>query len=315
MRTLSLVALLAAVVLVPGTAQTGRNPFLGRWDLVVKPQNNRPSFPDWMEVVERDGGMQARVQPSGGAVRPFSPVRMDGAKLIVTMSQATANRPATVWELTVEGDKIAGVQKSGDNTTAELAGVRAPALKREAPKAWTAPEPLFNGKDLTGWEPFNPATSRWVAKDGQLLNEDRGSNIKTTRKFDDFKLHIEVNCPPHGDNKLCNSGIYLRGRYEIQVGTEGGSTPKNEMGSVYGMVAPSVDMPLNLGQWQSLDITLVGRYVTVVRNGVTIHDNAEIPGFTGGALDADEGQPGPFYIQGDHGPVEYRNITIAVPRR
>jgi hypothetical protein len=179
------------------------------------------------------------------------------------------------------------------------------------PKAWNAPEALFNGKDLTGWEPVNnPANSHWVAKDGTLLNEARGSNIKTTRTFQDFKLHIEVLCPEH-----CNSGIYLRGRHEIQVGTEGGRDMTHEMGAIYGYYPPKVDMPLGSGTWQVFDITLVGRYATVVRNGVTIHENQEIPGITGGALDSNEGEPGPFFLQGDHdGGMAYRNIRLQTPK-
>jgi hypothetical protein len=170
----------------------------------------------------------------------------------------------------------------------------------------------LNGKDLSGWEPIGDASkSHWTIKDGQLVNEDRGANIKTTRKFDDFKLHVEFYCPDH-----CNSGIYLRGRYEIQVGTEGGSQPSHEMGAVYGYFPAAVDMPLKVGEWQTFDITLVGRTVTVVRNGVTIHNRVEIPGISGGALDSNEAEPGPFFLQGDHtGGLKYRNITVSVPKK
>jgi len=186
------------------------------------------------------------------------------------------------------------------------------------PKSWGAPEALFNGHDLTGWEPIgNPANNHWAAKDGELVNEMKGSNLRTTRTFQDFKLHVEVNCPntlPDGKTQLCNSGIYLRGRDEIQVGTEGGTSPTHEMGSLYGFIAPAVDMPLGAGEWQTFDITLVGRRLTVVRNGKKIHDNVEIPGITGGALDSNEAEPGPIFFQGDHDPgMRYRNITIALP--
>jgi len=226
--------------------------------------------------------------------------------------QAAGRGPEIDWDLTASGDSLSGVQKQGDNAETKIAGVRAPKLDRPMPMAWTAPEPLFNGKDLTGWEPVNnPANSKWVVKDGTLFNTDRGSNIRTTKTFQDFKLHIEVNCPEH-----CNSGIYLRGRDEIQVGTEGGTQPSHEMGALYGFQAPSVDMPMGSGEWQVLDITLVGRHVTVVRNGKTIHDNLEIPGITGGALDSNEAEPGPIFLQGDHdGGMAYRNITMSVPKQ
>ena len=131
----------------------------------------------------------------------------------------------------------------------------------------------------------------------RLTIETKGANLRTTRKFDDFKLHIEFNCPENG-----NSGVYLRGRYEIQVEYEpvGTEDKYHMMGSIYGVLGPAVESPRKPGQWESFDVTLVGRYVTIARNGVTTIANQEIPGITGGALDSNEGQPGPFYIQGDH---------------
>jgi hypothetical protein len=286
-----------------------KNPFLGRWDLNLT--SPRATWPQWMEIVEKDGKLDGRIQPSGGAVRPIVAARVENSHLLITVQSATQRAAEMTWDLTVSGDKLTGAQKQGENADTTIAGVRAPELKRPMPKAWSAPEPLFNSKDLSGWEPVkNPANSHWVVKDGTLLNEARGSNIRTTRTFQDFKLHIEVWCPEH-----CNSGIYLRGRDEIQVGTEGGTQPSHEMGAVYGFFAPKVDMPLGTGAWQTFDITLVGRYVTVVRNGVTIHDNQELPGITGGALDSNEGEPGPFFLQGDHdGGMAYRNVTIALPK-
>lgn len=150
-------------------------------------------------------------------------------------------------------------------------------------------------------------------EDGVLLNKEHGANLKTTRKFDDFKLHIEYNCPDDG-----NSGIYLRGRNEIQVAYEkpGVNDKFHDMGAIYGFLAPAVELPKKPGQWASLDVTLVGRFVTIVRNGVKTVDNQEIPGISGGALDANEGEPRPFYLQGDHtGGMKYRNITISVPKK
>ena len=208
---------------------------------------------------------------------------------------------------------ITGTQTTGDQV-AQLKGVKAPELRHEAPKQWTKPEPIFNGKDLTGWEPTSAdAKNNWVAQDGMLVNTAHGANIKTTRKFDDFKLHIELNCPEDG-----NSGIYLRGRYEVQVEYEkvDANDPYHSMGSIYGFLAPAADLPRKPGTWETLDITLVGRMVTIVRNKVKTIDDREIPGITGGALDSNEGDPGPFYIQGDHtGGMKYRNITIQLPRQ
>jgi hypothetical protein len=79
---------------------------------------------------------------------------------------------------------------------------------------------------------------------------------------------------------------------------------------VYGFLTPSEIAALGPNTWQTFDITLTGRMITLVVNGKTVITNQEIPGITGGALDSNEGEPGPIYIQGDHGPIEYKKITI-----
>ena len=324
MKKLCIVITLAMVVLIPALTAQKKNPFAGRWDINVTTE--KETYPNWMEVVDKDGSLQVRIQPRGGNVRPAVGARMEGSRLVVTVSgatparaaagerAATPARPEVTWELTVKGSKFTGTQKLGDAANAKLAGVRAPALNRAAPKAWTDPQPLFNGKDLTGWEPIantGLTANHWVAKDGELINEDRGANIKTTRKFNDFKLHVEYNL-----TAKANSGVYLRGRYEVQVSSAAGRPGSNGgTGSVFGMISPAVAIPAKPDQWQAYDITFVGRNVTVDLNGVRIIDNQEIPGITGGALDSNEGEPGPFYLQGDHtGGVKFRNITISTPK-
>lgn len=299
--------LAAAVFLPPAFAAT---PFAGRWDLTITGAN--ATYPGWLEVVDQGSTPQVRFQPRAGSVHPVKDARLEGSHLILPVSPASGNRPAMSMDLTADGDKLTGVQKRGDAESGRVTGVRAPELKRPEPKSWTNPEPLFNGKDLTGWEPDNPATNHWVARDGVLVNETKGANLRSTRKFDDFKLHIELNCPQNG-----NSGIYLRGRYEMQIEYEpaGAEDAYHRMGAIYGMVPTARETPAKAGEWESFDIMLVGRTVTIMRDGVTIIDHQEIAGITGGALDSNEGQPGPFYFQGDHtGGMKFRNITISVPR-
>src|SRR5215472_2484718 len=150
-----------------------RNAFLGRWDLTLT--SPRAAWPQWMEIVEKDGKLDGRIQPRGGAVRPIVAMEPAGnARLLVTVQAATDRAAKLTWELTVLGDTLAGKQTQGDNTDTAIVGVRAPELKRPMPKAWTDPEPLFNGKDLTGWQPVNnPGNSHWVVKDGTLFNEAR----------------------------------------------------------------------------------------------------------------------------------------------
>jgi hypothetical protein len=322
MKRICALALFAAVLLIPPQLRSQTNPFAGRWDITVTPQDSQP-YPDWMELVDKGGKFDVRVQPRAGSVHPVQNVKMDGTHLTLGVSRGIT------WELDVTGAAFApstgssististyqltGVQKTGNAVTAHIAGVRAPELKRAVPKAWTDPEPLLDGKDLTGWEPFPAgAANHWVMEDGVLLNQEHGANLKTARKFDDFNLHIEYNCPEDG-----NSGIYLRGRDEIQVAYEkaGVNDKFHDMGAIYGFLAPAVELPRKPGQWESFDVTLLGRYLTIIRNGVKTVDNREIPGISGGALDANEGEPGPFYLQGDHtGGMKYRNITVSIPK-
>jgi hypothetical protein len=310
MKTLAL----SLFLVVSAIAQDAK-PYLGRWDITVTPTQGNP-FPQWMELTQKDGKIEGRYQPRGGAWQPIVGAKVENGHLIVDLT-AAGRGPATSWDFTGTGNSLTGVQKRGDVEGPKLAAVRAPELKRPMPKAWGAPEPIFNGKDLTGWEPIgNVQNNKWVARDGELVNDNPevagqrtpgAANIKTTRKFQDFKLHIEVNCPEGG-----NSGIYLRGRYEVQVGTEGGKLPDHEMGAIYSYYPPPANAALGLGKWTTFDITFVGRYVTVVRDGVVYHNNVEIPGPTGGALDSNESEPGPFFLQGDHhGVIRYRNITIS----
>ena len=282
----------------------GGSPFVGRWDLtMVTPQ---ATYPSWIEFADEGPAGVVRVVGRTGSVHPGNDVKVQGSHL-------TFASPEGTWEVTASGHKLSGVQHQPKGGDVQFSGVPAPTLKRAAPAAWLAAEPLFDGKDLNGWEADEPSKNHWSAQNGELRNDKGGANIRTTRKFDDFKLHIEYNCPQGG-----NSGVYLRGRYEVQVEYE--PPEKNDqfhgMGSIYGFIAPSAEVPKHPGQWESYDVTLVGRTVTVVRDGVKIIDEQEIPGITGGALDSHEAEPGPLYLQGDHtGGLRYRNITISLPKR
>ncbi|PYP50103.1 MAG: DUF1080 domain-containing protein, partial [Gemmatimonadetes bacterium] len=145
---------------------------------------------------------------------------------------------------------------------------------------------------------------------GVLSNQKGGANLVTDRTVTDFKLHVEFRYPAHG-----NSGIYLRGRHEVQIeDPDVGTTPSETLGAIYGFIAPNESVGKKPGEWQTYDITLVGRLLTVVLNGHRIICEQNIPGPTGGALDSNEGAPGPIFLQGDHGPVEYRNIVLTPAR-
>ncbi len=252
-----------------------------------------------MEFSGDPGEPTVRLVGRSGSVHPVRHPKVEGS--VLTFEEP----PSRSWRIVVQHGQLTGQSPDG-----RLTGVPAPALDDHTmPRAWSVPEPLFNGRDLSGWTPDNPAASHWIAANGELQNTSAGANIRTTRLFGDFKLHIEYNCPPGG-----NSGVYLRGRYEVQVEYE--PPAKNDafhaMGSIYGFIPPSTHIDPRPGQWESYDVTLVGRTVTVVRDGVLIINNTPIPGITGGAIDSREAEPGPIYLQGDHsGGLKYRNITIS----
>jgi hypothetical protein len=302
--------MLACALALPALCQKSSNPFVGRWDFTIDTATGVGA--NWLGVTDKGGQVEVWFQPTGGHVIPVKDFKLEGSHLSFQSAEAHGNRPATTWDLDAANGKLTGMQKGGAKEIA-LTGVRAPALHRAEPKAWTAPEPIFDGKDLNGFRPIGKAPSHWVVKDGLLINEAHGANLMTTRKFEDFKVHFEANCPNEA-----NSGFYLRGRYEMQLEYEPADKNPIErrMGAIYGRIAPSVELPQTPGQWETFDITLVGRIVTIARNGKTTIDHKEIEGITGGALDANEGEPGPFYIQGDHtGGLKFRNITVSVPKK
>ncbi|NLN29662.1 MAG: DUF1080 domain-containing protein [Bacteroidales bacterium] len=177
-------------------------------------------------------------------------------------------------------------------------------------------ETLFNGSDLTGWRLINTEqTNGWKVVDGTLVNDPVQAeggprisygNLRTEKTFGDFNLKLEVNIPQGS-----NSGVYLRGIYEIQVVDSYKKDPDpHNMGAVYSRIRPVTAAEKPAGQWQTMDMTLCDRHITVILNDVKIIDNQPVYGPTGGAISPDVFAPGPIYLQGDHGKVAYRNIVL-----
>jgi hypothetical protein len=214
------------------------------------------------------------------------------------------------FEGTVRGDRIEGTTLAADGAAVRFTGTRAPALVPSTRPRWRAATPLV-GADLAGWKPRSAERAGcWSVRDGVLAATPPCVDLVTEATYGDFRLHAEIRFPSGS-----NSGIYLRGRYEVQIQDDAGKAlDPLRMGSVYGFIAPSVDAARGPGEWQALDVELVGRRVTIALNGTTIVDAQEIPGITGGALDSDEAAPGPIMLQGDHGPIEFRNLTVAPAR-
>lgn len=286
--------------------------FAGRWDLTIKDENKK-LIASWLELIPENGSWKANFVGRWGNSRPLKKVKIKCNEIrFVSPKKDEESKNNLVFDGKLEGETLSGTAKGPNGTSWKWTGKRAPDLKPPANIKWGEPIKLFNERDTTGWYFDNPAeSSSWVVEQGCLVNKGAGANIATEQKFKDFKLHVEVNCPPNA-----NSGIYLRGRYEVQVEDDSiKEPPSHHMGGVYGYIDPNPEQPRRPGTWQTFDITLIGRYVTVVQNGQTIIDNKEIPGITGAAFDSHEELPGPIYFQGDHGAVSYRNVilTPAVP--
>ena len=278
---------------------------IGRWDITID-RDGKPA-PSWLEVkLSGSRTLVGYFVGISGSARPVAKVNFDNGKFSFSIPpQWERGNQDLVLEGEVTATGIQGTIVNPEGKKHNFTGVKAPWLKRAAAPVWDKPINLFNGKDLTGWKALGE--NQWEVKNGILTSARSGANLVTEQKFTDFKLHVEFKY-----QKGSNSGVYLRGRYEVQIE----DNPKEEHPSahlfsgVYGFLAPSEIAALGPDQWQSYDITLIGRMVTVVVNGKTVIHNQEIPGITGGALDSNEGEPGPIYIQGDHGPIEYRKIVI-----
>jgi hypothetical protein len=293
----------------PMSAQSVPPPLVGRWDITVDAPDG--SYPSWLEV--RASGNRTLVGTFVGRVgsaRPISKIEFtDGHLRFSIPPQWEPGDGDFRLEARLQDDRLTGSMLTASGERLSWTAVRAPLLRRAAAPTWGTPVVLFDGRTMDAWRP-DGANSQWRIEQGVLVNTGSGANLVTRRSYEDFKLHVEFRYPPGG-----NSGVYLRGRYEVQIEDTRGREPAPEhLGGIYGFIAPCEDAAQPAGTWQSMDITLVGRHVTVVLNGKTIIANQAIPGITGGALDSREGEPGPIMIQGDHGPVDYRNIVLTPAR-
>ena len=300
----TLAAAFVSIIATSAGAQANA-PVIGRWDLTVQGANG--PYPSWVEVsLSGNRTLVGRFVAGGGSARPISKITyVDNTMRFAIPPQWDAANNEMTFEGTIANDMITGTIVTSGGEREAFTAKRAPALRRTTPPVWDAPITLFNGRDLSGWTSFG-GTNNWKVVSGILTNTRPGANLMTDGRYVDFKLHIEFRYPPSG-----NSGIYLRGRHEVQVedvsDVELNST---HIGGVYGFLVPNENATKGPGVWNTYDITLVGRRVTIVLNGKTVIADQIIPGITGGAIDSDEGAVGPIYLQGDHTTVEYRNIVI-----
>jgi hypothetical protein len=314
-------AVLCAVLLPVLSCSQGQNPpassstsgspsikaFEGRWDLTIK--SPKGELPSWIDVSEEQGQPKVVMVGVSDHATPLAKVSFsDGELGFLSPKGEEGFSEDMQFKGKLQGDELVGTVSGPAGISWPWTGSRAPSLKRAGEPQWGKPIRLFNGKNLDGWEFKDPSrASVWKVEHGVLVRDGTGSDIITKAKFEDFKLHLEFKCGP-----MSNSGVYLRGRYEVQIETDSASEPpSHHTGGVYGFIAPHPELPRKAGVWRTFDITLVGRTITVVEDGKTIIDHQEIPGITGGALDSHEGEPGPIYLQGtEKGQVSFRNIVL-----
>lgn len=304
-------------------------PLVGDWALTLP-----NGAAGWLGVEQKDGKLEASVLWGGGSVVPVTSAKMEGDQLVLTRVREGRGRDAkgnpvktTVTQTITaraNGDQLAltaGETNARGKTgpAAEFTGKKIPPLP-PAPDLskvkFGAPIKLFNGKDQAGWSLINPdMPSGWTAENGILVNRapqeegkphKRYANIRTEQEFEDFNITLQTRVPEAG-----NSGIYLRGIYEVQVADSFGKPlDAHNMGGIYSRITPTEAAEKPAGQWQTFDITLVDRHVTVILNGKKIIDNQPVRGCTGGALWSDQFRPGPIFLQGDHTSVDYRDIVL-----
>ncbi len=345
MRTSAILSLILVIVLGscgekrqdPSVAvpQNDVSSYLGQWTFDFGQRSV-----GWLQVRQEEGYLDADLMWGGGSVAYGLPyVYVAGDKLYIGRNprnvvltrdaegQPQLSRRYPTWiELKRDGDSISGYYLSPkvDGIGLDSVYIRGAKLPEMGPApdlsklSFGEPIQLIkNNNDLTGWKLIeDDLKNGWSMKDGVLTNDPaqvegqdhiRYGNLRTEEEFEDFNLKLEVNTPPGS-----NSGVYLRGMYEVQVADSyerpldwGGS-----LGAIYTRITPTVKAEKPSGEWQELDITLYKRHVTVKLNGVTIIDNQPVEGATGGAIQSDIHAPGPIYLQGDHTAISYRNIVL-----
>jgi len=305
----ALAASLALATIASSTlpAQTSASaPVIGRWDLTVEGEGRR--YPSWLEVtLSGYRVLVGRFVGGGGSARPIARVLADSGRVRFAIPpQWDAGTDDLRVDATIADSIMQGTMTLPNGVVHRFTGRRAPLLRRATPPVWGQEIVLFGGTTMDAWEPLPGGRSNWSVVNGLLTNARSGANLATRQRFTDFRLHVEFRYPKGG-----NSGIYLRGRHEVQIEDSGMQEPSSlHLGGVYGFLVPNENAARGPGEWQTFDITLVGRRVTVVLNGKTIIADQTIPGITGGALDSNEGEPGPIYLQGDHTAVEFRRIVL-----
>lgn len=284
-------------------AQEG-HPLEGKWNMVIDQEGEK--LPSWLEIRHSgNSSLIGRFTYAFGSARPIAEIKKYGEIFSFQIPpQWEPGASDMEFEGTLENGNLKGTMVYVDGKTYNWTATRSPKLPYYDKVKEDKTVKLFNGKNLDGWNIKDG--NQWEVNDGVLTSPKSGVNLISKEKFKDFKLHAEFRYPEDS-----NSGLYLRGRYEVQIADNVGLEPSSiYFGGIYGLLSPNENAAKKAGEWQTYEITLIGRRVTIVANGKTIIANQNIDGMTGGALDNNEAEPGPIMIQGDHGPVEFKQIAI-----
>ncbi len=290
--------------LVLTTARADNSGFLGRWNLTGTGDAAGNVY--WLEVKEEGGKLSGMFLNRGGSPVALPEIKVENNELIFRVAGAQG-KPGPEHRAKLEGGRLTGTTTTPQGATVQWVGDRPPTWK--ASNA-SGNQPLGKPVDLStldAWDVQHKGRPMgWSMADGAMTNEDKANNLVSKQRFKDFQIEAEYKLEPKS-----NSGIYLRGRYELQVLDDAGKPPESHGHmAVYAWTAPKVNASKPAGEWQSMKATLVGNRVTVVLNGQTVHDNVAIQAITGGALDANETEPGPIMLQGDHGKVWLRKVVV-----
>jgi hypothetical protein len=306
MRLLSLFVSLLFIVAANILTLAQDNPFLGKWDISGTGQYSNYVY--WLEVKMEDGKLVGYFLNRGGSVTKLPEIAIENQELIFSPG-TRGNAPKPVHRAKIEEGRLLGMLTQGDDEIAWI-GVRPPQWGKynaNARHKFGTPVALFDGKTMENWDvQHKDRPSGWDIVDGAMTNEAKANNLVSKHRFENFKIRCEYKL-----EEKSNSGIYLRGRYELQVLDDAGKEPESHGHmALYSRVQPLVNASLPAGQWQVMEATIVGNRLTVFLNNKKVHDNIVIEGITGGALDSNEGEPGPIMLQGDHGKVWFRKIVV-----
>jgi len=292
------------------SAWAGDKDFNGRWDIQVENNTNRRAW--WLEVKGAETPRPAGkfISALGGDLNVIENLSVKDGVLRFSFERKGAQPATLTYTAKLENGVLRGehtVTGRADKTL--FTGKRAPVIKEKDDASWKRGKTVdvFNGKDLTNWAAMVPGKPLgWVVENGVMKNVAGANNLVSAKKFWNFELHCEFRLGAHS-----NGGLGLRGRYEVQIIDDFGKPPGTHgSGALYSRIAPSVNASKAPGEWQTYDIRLVGRTVTITVNGQKVIDKGIIEGLTAMAHDWDESEPGPISVQGDHGPVEIRKLTV-----